>query len=1052
MIDNNSEANMSFNKKRDWENQFVTQINREQSHTPWGAYESLEQALTCDRDISANVLSLDGIWKFKLFSNPGESGSFWEKGYDLSDWSDISVPGNWETQGFGEPIYTNVIYPFHLDANQAYLSRPTADAGKRVERCFRMNPPHVPEENPTGCYLRCFTLPAGFFGKRIYIYFGGVEACFYIWVNGHPVGYSQDSKLPSEFELTDYLTEGENTIALQVIRWCDGTWLEDQDYWYLSGIFRPVRLIAKPKTHIRDWFVKAIPDEHGEGASLQADIQLSPTDGYGDFRVRLQLYNKNGDLMVEEEQTPDISGYSNVQKTASIRFDARLSSVLKWTPETPTLYTLVMTLISPDGGEIDFEACRTGFRRIEIKNGVIYLNGARMIFRGVNRHEHALNTGRFVPKEHMIREIKLMKQLNFNGVRTCHYPDDPLWYELCDEFGLCVVCEANLETHGVNGLLSNDPSWSSAYLERAVRMVMTHKNHPSIFSWSMGNESMKGPNHAAMANWIRYYDSTRLVQYESGFPEPIISDLRGNMYAPVDQIIGMLADANDIRPIVLVEYLYQICNSGGGMYKFHELLERFERFQGGFVWDWQDKSLVARDSSGKEFCGYGGDFGESFVENTVPKFMTCNGVVLPDLTPKPVAYEVKNVQSPIQIEALDSANGRFILKNRHHALDSGIYDFVFRIIKNGEPVHEGMVVISPVKPMDSGDFMVDIAGLLKDRDKKSEYLINFHVLLKADTKWTMAGHEIYRTQFAISGGTGNMADFYISEPACLKEDSSSILIKGEGFRAVFDKTLGLISRYEKNGVNYLETGAVENVSRPLTGLNAGPGWGPYEMWSILAPNKLTRRVEDMVSYLLPNGSVRIEVKSVLSPAGDYRTICTETTYTIYGNGAMCIDVQMEINRDFCHVQRAGIELVIPEGFEKLEWYGRGPGENYVDRKDNTLIGRYESTVSDQHFPFIPPSECGGHEDTRWIRLTDSEGRAVIIKGSAPFHFDAKHYSAADYLNAAHDHELKKSGKTYLHLDCRHCGIGGDMAWSTSIDEKHLVPAGLYKFRFYMHIV
>jgi len=1048
-FDNAPKNENCFHYRRDWENQEVTQINREQSHSPWGAYETEQQALCCDRNRSSNVISLDGTWKFLLAPAPeAVPENFWAQGFDTKEWSPIQVPGNWEVQGFGTPIYTNVIYPFHLNKDEPYLQKPSL-TGATAGECFLMNPPFVPRDNPTGCYVRTFELPTAWAGKRIYVNFNGVESAFYLWINGRAVGYSQDSKIPAEFDLTPFVKPGTNTIAVQVMRWSDGTWLEDQDYWHISGIFRPVTLVAKPSIHIRDWFVQATPAEHGVGATLNVEVDLKEQAGYADYSVRLQLFDADGKLVTAAEQKQNLNwAWSGVnRKEAGITFALELAEVRNWSPEIPYLYTVVLNLIAPDGRVVDIEASRAGFRRMQIRNGVIYLNGVRMIFRGVNRHEHALKTGRTVSREHMRQEIIAMKRLNFNGVRTCHYPDDPAWYELCDEYGLCLVCEANLETHGVTGILSNSPAWGQAYLERAIRMVLVHKNHSAIVSWSMGNESVKGPNHSAMANWIRYYDPTRLVQYESGSPGAIISDLRGNMYATPDEIINMLAEARDLRPIVLVEYLYQIRNSGGGMIWFNALLERFERFQGGFVWDWQDKCLVAKDKDGKEFSGYGGDFGEDLVERTVPKHMTCNGVVLPDLTPKPVAYEVKNVQSPIQITAVQVENGKFKLKNRHQAGDTGWYRLVYRLLENGVCLREGVCPMPVAKPMSDTDFELDMASLMPGKKAGCEYHINFHIVLAEATMWAPAGHEIYRVQFGLPAG----ALLFAAEPKVLPLNLETTVtdyrISGNGLNVVFDRRTGQISKCEKNGIDFLSGGVTVNIYRPQTGLDTDPQWGFYDLWMPLMPGKLSRQLRNITAYVLPEGNIRVVVLTQLVSSASAYVILNEVSYTISGSGSIRVDTEINVDRNFNHVPRIGIGLILPAGFETLEWYGRGPGENYCDRKNHTLMGQYKATVREQHFPFIPPSECGGHEDVRWVKLSNGAGHALLVESPSPFHFDAHHASVADYGKALHDHELPQRAETFLNLDYRHTGIGGNMSWSTRADDKHLIPATCYRFRF-----
>ncbi len=1033
--------NGDFNTRRDWENPDVTQISREQAHSPWGAYENVCQALAGDRDVSANVLSLDGTWRFHLAPAPERvPAGFWEPGFDDAGWAPIQVPGNWELQGFGKPIYTNAVYPFALDKNEDYLRQPTL-TGKDVSIPLRMNPPRVPRDNPTGCYRRTFDLPAAWAGKSVFATFNGVESAFYLWVNGRAVGYSQDSKLPAEFELSDLLVPGRNVLALQVMRWSDGTWLEDQDYWHLSGIFRPVRLVAKPRVHLRDWFVRAAPAAQGMGGTLRADVRLREHDGYADHTVRLELFDPGGAPLARAEKQPPLNPAWGSPEESAVIFDLALPTVSAWTLETPRLYTAVLTLLDPDGRAADIESCRVGFRRIEIRDGVILLNGVRMIFRGVNRHEHAVETGRAVSREHMRREIVAMKRLNFNAVRTSHYPDDPAWYDLCDELGLCLVCEANLETHGVAGRLSNDPAWAPAYLERAIRMVMIHKNHPSVFSWSMGNEAWSGPHHAAMANWIRCYDPTRLVQYESGHPGAILSDLRGNMYAPPPAIVNLLADAQDRRPVVLVEYLLQIRNSGGGADWFSDFLERFARFQGGFIWDWQDKCLPAKDASGRKFWGTGGDFGEDLVEWLCPKYMHCCGIVLPDLTPKPSAFEFKNAQAPIRIAEVDCEAGKFKLLNRQQGADTGGYRLIYKLRENGTVIREGALPMPPAGPMADTDFGLDLDKILPDKKAGAEYHLDFHVILARALPWAPAGHEITRVQFGLANGPPLVRPAPEAAPATLSATDTEYLVSGPGFRIAFDRKTGLIARCQKDGVDYLCGGAAANVTRPHTGLDTHPQWGFYELWLPLTPDQLSRQPGQLTAGVLPDGRIRIEAASRLVSSAGAQAIRNAIAYLVGGDGAMRLECEVDIDRAFQHVPRVGIELVLPAGFENLAWYGRGPGENYCDRKAATLMGVYTSTVTDQHFPFIPPSECGGHEDVRWLEISDRQGRALRVESPAPFHFDARHSSLAEYWHALHDHELPRRAETFLHLDCRHAGIGG------ALDEQHRVPAGCYRFRF-----
>ena len=792
----------AFHTKKDWENGDIMAINRELSHVPWGAYENETQAMTCDRSRSPRSLSLDGVWSFRLCSRPDQVEPFWTSGYDFTGWHDIRVPGNWETQGFGEPIYTNVVYPWDYHSSDRHIIRPDGGSGGRGQP----NPPFVPGDNPTGCYFRTFTIDLEAFERDIFIEFGGVETAYYLWINGQAVGYAQDSKLASTFEITSYVRSGENTLAVQVLRFAESSYLEDQDYWHLSGIFRPVRLMVKPRARLADWMIEAKPDLIHSSGQIQADVAVNRFDGFARYQVRMTILDAAGCQLGQAiSPVQDRAEYRSYEQptanTARIRL--HLESIQLWSPETPVLYTALLALVDPSGEQVDFESCRIGFRKIEIKNGIVLLNGKRLLIRGVNRHEHEVRGGRAVPRQQMIKEIKLMKQLGINSVRTCHYPDDHAWYDLCDEWGILVVCECNLETHGVMGQLTHDPAWGGQFLDRAIRMVLTHKNHPSIYSWSLGNESGVGPNHAAMTGWIREYDPTRLCQYEAGRPGRTVSDIRGNMYAPQQTILDMLTDPDDPRPVILVEYLYQIRNAGGGLNLFADLLEKYPRFQGGYIWDWQDKCLVAQSADGQDYFAYGGDFNESITDWVNPTFMTCNGIVLPDLTPKPVAREVKQVYCPIifapvmdltQRHPLASME-RFLIKNRQLGQDTRLYRAAYTLRENGRIVQSGPFDLPLIQAGEQAE-----VGFSTEYEIKpgAVYHVDFTLQYNQDMAFAPAGYELGCWQFQLAGGAVRTAGLALDGQAShtaalsLEETSDGLLVRGNGFAVSFDRKTGQI--------------------------------------------------------------------------------------------------------------------------------------------------------------------------------------------------------------------------------------------------------------------
>lgn len=1078
-----------FHSSKDFDNMNVTSINRELSHSPWGAYENEAQALSCNRTKSRWCICLDGVWKFSLYPSAERVEPFWHDDFDHSDWHDIIVPGNWEMQGFSEPIYTNVSYPWSLHKAGSHAIHPFADENAVP------NPPFIPDENPTGCYYRSFNLNNDWLQRDIFIYFKGVEAAFYLWINGKAVGYSEDSKLPAEFNIGRYLHAGENSIALQVMRFSSASYLEDQDYWSLSGIFRSVYLYAKPKQRIVDWKIVARPDLNSNIGEITTDVSINRFDGYAKYRVRLNIYDSDGRLLASEISAVNANAeYRSYEKPTAntARLKLRIDNIRLWSPEEPYLYTVTLTLLSAEGDEIDFESSRIGFRQIKIENGIIYFNGKRLIIRGVNRHEHSALTGRSIHRSQMIEEIKLMKRLNINSVRTSHYPDDPDWYDLCDEWGILLVCECNLETHGVGGALSHNPAWATNFLERAIRMVLTHKNHPSIYSWSLGNESGVGANHAAMAGWIKEYDPDRICQYEAGNPGKNISDIRANMYAPIHEIMQMLTDPEDNRPIVLAEYLYQIRNSGGDMCSFYELVEKYKRFQGGYIWDWMDKSLININDSMEEYYAYGGDFNESYVDEIHPGFMTNNGIILPDLTPKPVALEVKHYYCPIIIEelkynsawVLDPDPGHLLIKNRSLVLDSSNYKLIYTIRENGKPIKTDELIIPLIKAGEEERVKFEIPF---DKRPDKKYLLDISVRYAKANRFAAEGYELACYQFSLDGGRGfagpslsgmltaeasvcknvrsyDEADLdyenYTSKEAVnsherlweLEYQTERILLKNKNndLSVVFDRSSGLISSLSKNGTEYLISGPRECFTRPYTGIDACEGWGRFPLWKVFDESRISARLESIT--VKPAGSdILVETIKSISFSDYPGSNNIRALYIIRPDGHINVSFRFFLDTSLPDLPRVGVELIIPEDFEALKYFGRGPHENYRDRKGSAILAVHQSTVEMEHFPFNPPSENGGHEDTLWLSLLDNSGKAIVISSDKEFHFDVHHNSITDYKKARHEHELIRRKESYLHIDAAHSGIGGGMGWSSFLSEENRVMPGSYYLEFWIKL-
>ena len=1044
-----------FHKRPDWENQHIRQLNRETAHSPWGAYENEKQAMTCDRRISKWHMSLDGSWKFHFAQSPSVvPPDFYKPEYDVLGWNDIMVPSNWELMGYGNPIYTNVMYPFDTTKeNPPYMAEPFQSRKSAFYEAF--NPPFVQEDtNNVGCYRKTFSLDEDFLKKSIFICFEGVESAFYFWINGIPVGYSQDSKLPSTFDITPYVKIGENIIAVQVFRFCDGVWLEDQDYWYLSGIFRSVGIYAKPFRHIRDIKVQAVADLNGEGGELNTWCFVNTGKGYADHNVKVALYDADMNLVYTCGQgftlsTPErgfrYPEYRPLPEKGSAFINARMDKVNRWNPDLPYLYTIVFTLTDPDGREIDFESCKIGFKRVEIINNVITLNGTRLIFRGVDRHEHDVERGRALSKEQMLKEIKLIKQFNFNAVRTSHYPNAFEWYELCDEYGICVVCEANIETHGQYGDLAVSPEWSEAFLERAVRMLLTHKNSTSIIGWSLGNESGIGPNHAAMANWIRDYDRTRLIQYERGEPEHYISDVRCPMYPTIDKIIDLLSDSRDLRPIVLTEYAYNMSNSGGNFHKYWDAVERFERFQGGFVWDFQDKNLIKYDSDGKAFWAYGEDYDE-ITDIRVLSSTCSNGILFPDLTPKPAAYEIKNCQSPVKIDVLDAKTGKFIFRNRCHGFNGNLFKVKWEIVENGIACKNGIMDCPDAGPMGDSVFTLDAGVKMKPG---AEYFINFYIVISKKQSWCDEGAEFFRTQFPLGGNMAMSAHKIVSQKPMLEENSSRIEITVGNSKIVFSRISGMLSSYMLDGEPVIISGPRENFFRPPTSIDSGniidPVSGVLKFWIESGYDKLQRELLGIRVSVLSDGNILINTKTKLGAVGKEGSILCELSHEIDGTAKIKTDVTVNMDRNLNHVPRVGVQFILHPSFEKFSYYGRGPLENYSDRKNYSLIAKYDDTVGRQALPFIKPCECGGREDVRFVRFSNHNGKSVLFACDHFFHFNVHHSNIDDFAEARHFHQILKHEEIFLNIDHVHAGLGGDNGWTPNLHKEFAVEAKTYKY-------
>jgi beta-galactosidase len=820
----------------DWENPQITGINKEAAHATLIPYADAEAAARCDRSASPFRRSLNGTWRFHVDPNPASAvQDFEQPDFDDSAWDDIPVPSNWQLQGdiargnyrYDKPMYTNVQYPFPID---------------------RL--PGVPlDDNPTGHYRRTFTVPDEWAGRRLFLTFDGVDSAFYVWLNGRMLGFSKDSRLPAEFDITDFVQPGENLLALRVFRWSDGSYVEDQDFWRLSGIFRDVTIWSAPTLHIRDFAVVTELDPAYRDATLRVRAELRNYTGASQVgRVEAQLLDPSGQPLFAQ---PLIAAASvDADGTTTVSLAAPVRNPAKWSAEHPTLYTLLLSLYDADGALLEVESCRVGFRSVEIRDGLLLINGVRVLIKGVNRHEHDPETGHTVSEASMIEDIRLMKQHNLNAVRTAHYPNHPRWYELCDEYGLYVMDEANIESHGVWDRLTKDPLWADAFLDRVSRMVERDKNHPCVFAWSLGNESGYGPNHAACSDWVRANDPTRPVHYHPAEDAPTI-DILGPMYPSVQKIIDMAQVPGETRPVIMCEYAHAMGNSNGNLVEYWQAVDDYPRLQGGFVWDWVDQGIRRVSEEGIEWWAYGGDFGDTPNDNN----FCCNGLIQADRTPHPGLIEYKKVLEPVRVTPIDLTAGRFAVENRYHFSDLSHLAVTWDVEAEGLQVASGRLQVVS----DEIQLMTDDWSLLT-----GEAFLNLHFVLNQYTSWAEAGHEIAWAQFALPVSGKKAVDAPAPQGALsLLTAGPRSVVEGAGFVIGFDHDTGRIDEWKAGGRDLLAAGPRLNLWRAPTDNDANT-WGDQRAamrWREVGLDQLEEHIDGAETVEVSEDTVQFRVRS-----------------------------------------------------------------------------------------------------------------------------------------------------------------------------------------------
>ena len=1001
----------------EWKNPEVNAVNRAPMHTNYFAYASAQEAAKGAKQASANYMTLNGTWKFNWVKNAdARPTDFYRTDFNDKGWDNMKVPAVWELNGYGDPIYVNVGY--------AWRSQ------------YQNNPPLVPiENNHVGSYRKEIVVPADWKGKEIIAHFGSVTSNMYLWVNGRYVGYSEDSKLEAEFDLTPYLKPGKNLIAFQVFRWCDGTYLEDQDFFRYSGVGRDCYLYARNKKHIQDIRVTPDLDAQYKDGTLNIALQLN-----GGGTVDLDLTDAQGKSVA----TASIKGNGKVTTDMSVADPA------KWTAETPNLYTLTATL--KDGGKtVEVIPVKVGFRKIELKNAQILVNGQPVLFKGADRHEIDPDGGYVVSRERMLQDILRMKQLNINAVRTCHYPDDNLWYDLCDEYGIYLVAEANVESHGMgygDKTLAKNPSFKKAHLERNQRNVQRGYNHPSIIFWSLGNEAGSGPNFEACYTWIKNEDKTRAVQYERAGKREF-SDIFCPMYYPYEACVEYCEGDGD-RPLIQCEYAHAMGNSEGGFKEYWDLVRKYPKYQGGFIWDFVDQANHWKNKDGVAIYGYGGDFNKYDASDNN---FNNNGLIGPDRQLNPHAHEVGYIYQSIWTTPADLAKGEVKIYNENFFRDLSAYYMEWQLLANGEVVQTGTVSDLNVAPQQTATVKLPFSaeGICKCK----ELLLNVSYKLKAAETLLPAGSQIAYDQVvirpyqaaALELKNQTQTNLAVVEPTIRDNDTRYVVVNGENFIAEFDKHNGFLSRYEANGMKLLNDGAqlTPNFWRAPTDNDYGAGLqNHYAVWK--NPElKLTSLTQNM-----ENGQAVVRAEYDMKATGGKLTL----TYIINNLGDMKITQKMvaDKSRKVADMFRFGMQMQMPRSFDEVEYYGRGPVENYADRNNSTLIGKYRQTVAEQFYPYIRPQETGTKTDIRWWRLLNIGGNGLQCVADAPFSASALNYSIDSLDDGAqkdqrHSPEVTKADFTNFCIDKAQMGLGCIDSWGALPLEKYRLPYQDYEFSF-----
>lgn len=999
---------------KEWQDQTVNSINRAPMHSAYFAYENPEAAARGAKEESSNFMTLNGPWKFFWVADAGSRPTdFWRKDFNDKGWDTMQVPAVWELNGYGDPIYVNVGYAWRND--------------------YENNPPIVPtEKNHVGSYRRTFTIPASWSGKDIIAHFGSVTSNIYLWVNGRFVGYGEDSKLEQEFDLTPYLIPGkENLIAFQVFRWNDGTYLEDQDFFRYSGVGRDCYLYARDKKRIEDIRVTPDLDSNYADGSVKVDIRLKGSNA----TTRLTLRDAEGRTVAEGSVRGSGSTTLNVTKPE------------KWSAETPYLYTLTASL----DGSSETIPVNVGFRKIELKGDQVLVNGQPVLFKGADRHELDPDGGYVVSPERMLQDIRIMKENNINAVRTSHYPNDNLWYDLCDLYGIYVVAEANIESHGMgygDKTLARVDSWKNAHLERNRRNVERNFNHPSIIFWSLGNEAGDGPNFEAAYDMIKKMDTSRPVQYErAGYSDH--TDIYCPMYAGYETVEKYGKRTDVTKPMIQCEYAHAMGNSEGGFKEYWDLIRRYPNLQGGFIWDFVDQSPRWKGKDGVEIYGYGGDFNRFDASDI--NFCD-NGLISPDRVPNPHMAEVRRVYQNIWTSPADTARRTFEVYNENFFRPLDDYRLDWQLMRDGVAVRSGSVDRLNIAPQAKGTVTIDYGTI----DPAHEWMLNVAYVLKSEDPLLPAGSVVARQQFPLTAAiapdmtiaNATSVNSPVVKPVITDTQANYLIVTAPGVDIEFSRENGFMSKYSVGGTDMLADGAqlTPNFWRAPTDNDFGANLqNRFRAW-----HNPEMKLTSLKAEMTPEGLAEVKASYTIPAVKANLTM----TYTISSRGEILVNENLEADKtaEVSPMFRFGMQMPMPLSFDRIEYYGRGPAENYADRQQSADFGLYRQTVAEQFYPYIRPQETGNKTDIRFWRQLNHAGTGIEIVAAQPFSASAldRTIESLDEGTAkrqGHSQEVPRADVTNLLIDKAQMGLGCIDSWGAWPIEKYRLPYGDYSFTF-----